>query len=117
MNWLIDAHLPRRLLAIFRAAGQDVIHTLDLPSGNRTPDYEIIAIAERERRVVVTKDTDFVNSFLIHRRPSQLLMITTGNIANVELERLLVQALPTIIAAFAQHAYLELNRTSVIVHV
>lgn len=38
MNFLLDAQLPRRLVIKLQAAGHDAIHTLDLPSGNRTPD-------------------------------------------------------------------------------
>jgi predicted nuclease of predicted toxin-antitoxin system len=47
-------------VATFRAAGHDAIHTLDLPDGNATSDAGILAVADREQRVVVTKDTDFV---------------------------------------------------------
>jgi predicted nuclease of predicted toxin-antitoxin system len=32
MKVLIDAHLPRRMVAWFSAAGCDAIHTLDLPA-------------------------------------------------------------------------------------
>lgn len=38
MNFLIDAHLPRRMAAWLSAAGQDAAHTLDLPDANRTTD-------------------------------------------------------------------------------
>lgn len=31
MKFLIDAHLPPGLRAIFREAGHEAIHTLDLP--------------------------------------------------------------------------------------
>jgi predicted nuclease of predicted toxin-antitoxin system len=116
MNVLLDAHLPRRLVAVFRTAGHDAIHTLDLPDGNATSDAQILTVAEREQRVVVTKDTDFVDSFLLHGRPAKLLLITTGNIDNATLEHLLEQALPAIAAGFAQHTYLELSRTALIIH-
>lgn len=61
-------------------------HTLDLPLGNRTPDSAIVDIAERENRLVVTKDDDFVQSHLISGHPPKLLLIATGNISNAELE-------------------------------
>jgi predicted nuclease of predicted toxin-antitoxin system len=63
MNFLVDAHLPRRLARRLQEAGHDALHTLDLPRGNRTTDTEINAISLSERRVVITKDADFVNSF------------------------------------------------------
>jgi hypothetical protein len=52
VRFLIDAHLPRRLVCRLRDAGHDAIHTLDLPNGNHTTDAEINAISLRENRVV-----------------------------------------------------------------
>ena len=90
MNFLIDAQLPRRLSRRLREAGHDALHTLDLPGGNRTPDTEINAIALRDNRVVITKDADFVNSFLLLGQPGKLVLVSTGNITNAELESLLL---------------------------
>ncbi|MCY4323195.1 MAG: hypothetical protein OXD00_05845 [Gammaproteobacteria bacterium] len=36
-----------------REKGHDVIHTRDLPNGNRTKDQDIIRISMREQRTVV----------------------------------------------------------------
>jgi predicted nuclease of predicted toxin-antitoxin system len=93
---LVDTHLPRRLVHRLRQAGHDAVHTLDLPRGNRTRDAQINEIAAREQRVVVTKDADFVNSFIVSRRPAKLLLVSTGNITNADLEALVVAALPAI---------------------
>jgi predicted nuclease of predicted toxin-antitoxin system len=38
-------------------------------------------MAMREGRVVVTKDTDFVTSFLLRGVPPKLPLISTGNIS------------------------------------
>ena len=116
MRFLVDAQLPRRLVYLLQQAGHDAVHTLDLPGGNRTTDGEINQIAAREQRAIMTKDADFVNSFIISRRPEKLLLISTGNITNADLEALLVAALPTIQAAFQTHDYVELSRTALIVH-
>jgi predicted nuclease of predicted toxin-antitoxin system len=59
MNFLVDAHLPPGLCALLPQAGHDAIHTSRLPAQNRTPDEVINELALKERRVVVTKDTDF----------------------------------------------------------
>ena len=61
MKFLVDAQLPRRLAGWLAAAGCDAIHTLDLPDGNRTTDQQVIDVADREQRAVVTKDADFVD--------------------------------------------------------
>lgn len=50
MKFLIDAQLPRRLAGWLFAQGHDALHTLDLPSGNRTQDTEIIQFAQQDDR-------------------------------------------------------------------
>ena len=67
MKFLIDAQLPRRLAAQLRQAGLEAIHTLDLPDGNRTTDRVINELSIKEQYIVVTKDADFVESFLLGR--------------------------------------------------
>lgn len=117
MNFLVDAHLPRRLAFRLREAGHDAVHTLDLPNKNRTTDNEINDISEQEQRVVITKDANFVDSFLITHKPYKLLLISTGNITNTELESLFVPAIPRIVTAFVSHNYVELSRTALIIHI
>ena len=116
MRFLVDAHLPRRIARRLQAAGHDVLHTPDLPDGNRTTDAEINAISLREQRVVVTKDADFVNSFLLKHQPYKLLLISTGNIRNTDLETLLLTYLSSIVTAFDSHDYIELSRSALIIH-
>ncbi len=117
MNFLVDAQLPRRLARRLQDAGHDAVHTLDLPKKNRTTDTEIEHVSAREHRVVITKDADFVNSFLAVRKPYKLLLISTGNIANDDLESLLVPQISAIADAFAEYDYLELTRTTLVFHI
>ncbi len=111
MKYLVDAQLPRRAANWLHAQGGDAIHTLDLPSGNRTPDADLIDLADREQRVIVTKDADFVDAHLMQGRPARLLLISTGNITNDQLERLLTPLVPTLHQAFNTHQFLELALT------
>lgn len=116
MRFLVDAQLPRRLALRLAQAGHDALHTLDLPDGNRTPDAALTALADREDRIVVTKDADFVHSFHVHGRPRKLLLISTGNIANAELERLLLPQLSAIEAEFTAASFVEVTRSSLVTH-
>lgn len=116
MKFLLDAQLPRRLARSLSAAGHEAIHTLDLPQGNRTTDTEINAVAERGGRVVVTKDADFVNSFYLLGRPKKLLLISTGNITNADLEALLLGNIEALAGALTENDFVELSRTSITVH-
>ena len=115
MKFLVDAQLPLQLAQWLGLAGYDVRHTLDLPNGNRTTDREIVEVAMRDDRIVITKDSDFVQSFLLSGQP-RLLLISTGNISNADLERLMGGNLPAIERAFSAHKYVELGRTSLLVH-
>lgn len=104
--------MARRL----QEAGHEAAHTLDLPSGNRTTDDEINDLSIREGFVVVTKDADFVNSFLLHGRPRKLLLVSTGNIRNAELEGLFLANLDKVAAGFDSFDFIEIDRQTVIFH-
>jgi predicted nuclease of predicted toxin-antitoxin system len=116
MKFLVDAQLPRRLCQWLPENGHDAVHTLDLASGNRTPDFEIIRIADTEERVVVTKDDDFVQSFLLRNQPQRLVLIATGNISNAKLGQLIAAALPAVVEAFGTARYIEISHDSMIIH-
>jgi predicted nuclease of predicted toxin-antitoxin system len=116
MKFLVDAQLPRRFCLWLNEAGHDAIHTFDLPLANRTPDAVILEIAEREGRIVVSKDNDFVQSHLLANRPPQLLLVSTGNIANKVLEGLLRANLDAIARAFETARFVEITRESLVIH-
>lgn len=78
-------------------------------------DQEILDIAESEKRIVVTKDDDFVQSFLVNGRPDRLLLIATGNINNAGLEQLVRSSLPQIIKALEENRFLELGRNALVI--
>jgi predicted nuclease of predicted toxin-antitoxin system len=115
MKFLVDAQLPRRLARQLSAAGHDAIHTLDLPARNLTDDDSIRELAERDGRVVVTKDSDFVDSHILRGQPPKLLLVTTGNITNDELESLFAAHLSAIVATFSGSVFVELDRDGLIV--
>jgi len=115
MKFLIDAQLPKGMVAWLRSVGCDAIHTLDLPDRNRTTDEAIVEYADREQCVVITKDADFVNSHVLHAKPGQLLLISTGNISNHELERLMVPLISDIVQGFQGNLFLELGRTGIVI--
>jgi predicted nuclease of predicted toxin-antitoxin system len=64
----------------------------------------------------VTKGTDFVDSFILAGVPWKLLLVTTGNVPNSELEAILEANLTRIVEGFDQFSFIEINRTSVIFH-
>lgn len=70
-----------------------------------------------ERRVVITKDTDFYNGYLIHGEPFKLLFVTTGNVSNAQLEALFAANLPDLVRLPSQHEVVEISKQAIIVHV
>lgn len=117
MKFLVDAQLPRRLAYRVADFGHDVCHTLDLENGNRTTDQEIMQKADREDRIVTTKDADFINSHLLRGRPRKILLVSTGNISNATLETLLLEHFGKLQEAFEGGAVLvELSANAVVVH-
>lgn len=116
MKFLVDAQLPRRFAFWLISVGHDARHTLDLAHGNRTTDAQISAIADEEGRVVVTKDDDFVQSFLIDGRPHRLFLVSTGNIANARLEEIMRINLDAVVAALAEHRFVEIGLDALVIH-
>jgi predicted nuclease of predicted toxin-antitoxin system len=79
MRFLIDANLPYRLAKSLKDKGYDIIHTDDLPNKDKTKDSEIRKISIDQNRIIITKDSDFLDSHLIHGIPSKLLLVTERN--------------------------------------
>jgi len=82
---LVDAHLPKRLSEFLSAHDIESKHTLDLPKMNATPDTEITRYADEENRIVISKDSDFLDNYILDGSPKKLLIISTGNISNRDL--------------------------------
>lgn len=116
MKFIIDAQLPKKLVFLFQECGFDAIHTLDLPSANKTKDREINDVSFFEKRIVVSKDSDFVDSLLVSDKPYKLLFIATGNISNKALIDLLRKNLEMIVQEFSSNRLIELTRDKLIVH-
>ena len=85
MKFPIDAQLPKTLADFFRERGFDAVHTLELPNKNFTKDSEINQISLDEERIVISKDSDFYDSYSAKQEPYKLLYLTIGNVRNKEL--------------------------------
>jgi predicted nuclease of predicted toxin-antitoxin system len=84
MKFLLDAQLPPSLKQVFISKGYDCIHTLDLESGNETSDKIINTISVAEQRILITKDSDFFDSFIEKKEPYKIL-VKLGNTSRNEL--------------------------------
>lgn len=115
-DFLIDAQLPLKLKALFQQLNCGCTHTLDLPLKNKTPDSELLRLSAEKKLIVITKDSDFVESYLLKKTPKKLLLISCGNIGNNDLEKLLRTNLRKILSEFEDNNFIELNRKDIIIH-
>ena len=116
MKFLIDAQLPRSLSDLLKLEGYDSIHTIELPKANDTQDNEILKICLEENRIVVSKDGDFLESFLINKSPRKLILVKTGNIQNEELLTLFKLNLQYLCTSIEENDLVEINRSDIIIH-
>ncbi len=79
-----NAQLPPSLKNLFISKGFDCLHTLDLDLKNETPDSVINFISINEERIVITKDSDFLESFLLKKQPYKLILVKLGNTSKNE---------------------------------
>lgn len=117
MNFLVDAHLPRRLSRVRESYGHTATHTLAFPQQNATDDRTIMHYADANDCIVTTKDADFVDAFYLQQTPRKLWLISTGNIINAALEQLVRANVNTIVTLFANHRFIEISQKDITVHV
>ncbi len=116
MKFIIDAQLPKNLSELIKYRGFDSIHTLELQNQNSTSDNDITKLALEQNRIVITKDNDFVESFLVKSEPHKLILIRTGNIPNKELLQIFDDNLGLIQELLSRSNLLEISRTEIVEH-
>ncbi len=116
MKFIVDAQLPKFLSDFLNQKGFDSIHTLELPDRNNTTDKQIAALAKKENRIVISKDIDFLESFLLKEEPKKLISIKTGNISNQQLLHLFENNLEAIILMISRSNLLEISKTEIAEH-
>ena len=85
MKFLLDAQLPPSLKKLFTDNGFDCMHTNELELGNDTPDKIINQVSLADKRILITKDSDFFDSFIVKSEPYKLIMVKLGNTSKQEL--------------------------------
>ncbi|MBD2705124.1 DUF5615 family PIN-like protein [Spirosoma sp. BT702] len=82
MKFLIDEQLPYLLAEWLQMKGHDAVHVSALQTNTRILDGYICERSMTEERIVITKDVDFLNTYLIKQQPYKLIYLTTGNLRN-----------------------------------
>ena len=115
MKFLVDTQLPPKLATYLSDRGYQSIHTTFFEDGHLLKDQEIIVIAKKEDRTIITKDSDFSEYFHLKGAPPRILLIEFGNMKNTELFDLFDQFFEEVISAFEEGSKLVLFRRDEVV--
>ena len=115
-RFIVDAQLPQRLSHFLVSKGYDSIHTLDMPSKNETTDTYIKNLSIADNRVLITKDDDFLHSYLIEKKPSKLILVKTGNINNDTLIDIFEKEILNIIEILKCSSMIEITKNTIVIH-
>lgn len=113
MKFLVDEQLPQMLADWLCEKGHDAIHVSALLTNVKIPDGYICKRSMAEERVVITKDSDFFNTYLVKKQPYKLLYITTGNLRNRPLLDLFRASLTQLLNALENAEVVELNQSTI----
>ena len=115
-SFIVDTQLPPKLAAYLSAKGFNSIHTSDLPNGILLKDIEIIELAINQNRIIITKDSDFLDYFILKGVPPKVFIIQLGNISNKHLFSFFDQNLLTVIEKFEENHLVIMNQSSIIAY-
>lgn len=107
---MIDEQLPFLLADWLQSKGYDAVHVTTLLTNEHIPDGYICERSMLEKRIVITKDTDFFNTYLIKQQPYKLIYVTTGNLKNRQLLDLFRVSIDQLISSLQTAQVIELNQ-------
>lgn len=113
MKFLVDEQLPQILADWLLEKGYDAVHVSALLTNTKILDGYICERSMAESRVVISKDSDFFNTYLIKRRPYKLLYITTGNLRNRPLLDLFRGSFAQLLDILENANVVELNQNTI----
>ena len=110
MKFVRDVNIAIRIAKFLVTQGAETIHVNQLPKKWHTADAVIREIADAQDLIVISKDSDFRDSFLLRRTPKKLVHVCLGNAATEDIIDLLRRDwLLLKDYAVAETFYLELN--------
>jgi predicted nuclease of predicted toxin-antitoxin system len=82
LRFIVDTQLPPSLIVKLNEWGFDAIHTTHFNNGHLLSDSNIRKIAIDQDRIIITKDTDFWEYYLVKNSPPKVFLLELGNIKN-----------------------------------
>jgi predicted nuclease of predicted toxin-antitoxin system len=109
--------MPIRLSKFLAIHGTESIHVNQVFEGSSTPDAVISEYANKNDYIVITKDTDFRNAYLLKKTPRKLIRVCLGNISNDRLIELFDNQLGLITKLNQKDFfYLEIHADSIFIY-
>ena len=91
MRFLCDVHILHKIVKFLSGLGFESIHVNNILDGYYTKDKDICSYADANDLIVITKDSDFRDTFYVKRTPKKRIKINLGNISNNDLAEILNQ--------------------------
>lgn len=85
MKFLCDVHISLKFVKHINNLGFECIHINSILDKWFTIDSKIAKFSDENDYILITKDFDFKNSFLVNKSPKKLIKINLGNISNTKL--------------------------------
>ncbi len=101
MKFLVDAQLPPALARWITGQGHQAAHLFDL-GFHSAEDLVVWQRAQDEHAILITKDEDSVDRWLLNDKPVPLLWIRKGNCSNRALLAWLQPLWPDAVQRFEQ---------------
>ena len=113
MKFLIDMPVTPDAAPYLRAAGHDAIHAIDLGLA-RSSDNELLAVARREGRIVITADLDYPRLIALQQadRPG-VILFRGGAYSDREMLALLDRVLARASTLDLDHSIVVVDRTRI----
>jgi predicted nuclease of predicted toxin-antitoxin system len=96
MKFLCDVHISYKVVNHLISLGYEAIHINEVLNKWYTKDNEICRFADANNLIVITKDSDFRDSYFVKGTPKKLIKINLGNISNAELIKILSESIASI---------------------
>jgi len=114
MELLCDVHISYKTVKHLNSLGYKAIHVNNILNKWFSSDKEICEFADLNNLVVVTKDSDFRDSFYINRTPKKLIKINLGNCSNRELNQIFTNNLKDIEKLFVHEFFIvEIDKENI----
>ena len=115
MKFLCDVHISIKVAKRITQLGYPAEHINSILDKWHTKDQDVTRYVDKFNLILITKDQDFRNSYLLNHTPKKLIKINLGNISNKELLQILENHINQIetIHQTNESFMIEINKTGI----